>query len=195
MSDPSSSAPPLRALVGVFVIAALVAGIASMLVFIALDRYDGGNVEIVPSALPTIAVEIRGAVASPGVIGLPAGARLVDAIAAAGGISADADDATMNLAARVGDGEVVTIPSKVPATPVQVPTPSTEGGVTGPVNINTATTADLDTLPGIGPVIAERIVAYRDANGPFQSVDVLVEVDGISDTMLESLRPLVTVHD
>jgi competence protein ComEA len=194
MTDPSPPVSPLRALVGVFVIAAIVAGVASTFVFVVLDRYDGNSIEVISSGLPTIAVDVRGAVATPGVVVLPSGARLVDAIAASGGLAPDADDATLNLAARVGDGEVVTIPAETPATPVQTHSPSIGGNPqTGLVNINTATAAELEALPGIGPVIGERIVAYREANGPFQSVNALTAVDGISDTMLETLRPLVTV--
>lgn len=156
----------------------------------------------------TIVVDVRGAVASPGVVRLPAAARVADALAASGGLSDDADVSRLNLAARLADGQRLVIPSLATAAampPTPPPTRATASPETAPisgtstavatrlVNINTATAAELEALPGIGQVLAGRIVAYRDANGPFRGVDQLTEVEGISPKLVERLRPLVTV--
>ena len=179
-------------MLGVGLLSMIVAALASVTVFVLLDRYDRPTIEIVEGDPATITVQISGEVATPGVYPLPAGARLADLLDASGGLTDDADAASLNLAARVGDGEVVRIPSSFVATPVPVTPSSSE--VAGPVNINTASLDELETLPGVGPVIGERIIAYRDENGPFDTVDNLTSVDGISDSLLEQLRPLITVE-
>lgn len=148
-----------------------------------------------------IAVEIAGAVATPGVYELPAEARVVDAVDAAGGTTADADLGSVNLAQRVRDEERLVIPSRTP--PPTVAATSDELGPTTAaghaervrVNINTASAAELDGLPGIGPAIAQRIIDYRTEQGPFQSVDELARVNGISSTMVDELRPEITVGE
>lgn len=156
----------------------------------------------------TIVVDVRGGVATPGVITLPAAARVADAVAASGGLSAGADVSQLNLAARLADGQRLVIPTGPPpaaAAPAQSPTvqgvvnaatqppASTTVSPVRLVNINTASVEELEALPGIGEVLAGRIVAYREANGPFRTVDQLGEVSGISAKLVESLRPLVTV--
>jgi competence protein ComEA len=140
---------------------------------------------------PTVVVQIGGAVATPGVYTLPGGARLQDAIVAAGGLASDANPSSLNLAARVGDGESITVESLGRAT--EPPAPA--GGELAVVNINTATLDELDSLPGIGPVIGERIIAYREEHGPFVTIDGLIEVEGISANLLERLRPRITVDE
>jgi competence protein ComEA len=150
-----------------------------------------------------IVVDVVGAVRRGGVVRLPAGARVVDAIAAAGGATADADLVRLNLAAPVTDGSRIAVPRiGAPAPPVDptavsgVTTPGTdETGATpgAPVDINTATADQLDTLPGVGPATAAAIISDRKAHGPFRSVNDLGRVRGIGDAKLEQLRPLVTV--
>lgn len=148
-----------------------------------------GGADITVSSVPEgpIAVSIDGAVASPGVFALPANARLNDAIVAAGGLASNADLAGLNLAARVGDGEQIVIPSTSRVSVTASP------GASGLIDINTATAAELDQLPGIGEVLATRIVAYRQLHGRFTSIDQLIEVDGISRNTVDELRDLVTV--
>lgn len=136
-------------------------------------------------------VHVAGAVAAPGLYVLGADARLVDAIAAAGGFAADADRAAVNLARPLSDGEQLYVPT--------VGETATSGGIgsgvagDGRVDLNTATAAELEALPRIGPALAERIVAWRDVNGRFTSVDDLLAVSGIGAKVLDSLRDLVRV--
>lgn len=150
-------------------------------------------VQVVVSAIPAaqIRVQVDGAVATPGIVVLPGDARLIDVVNAAGGFTDEADVTVLNLAGRVGDGERVLIPM-LGAAPT-VPSMSPSGEPVAPVNINTATLAELDDLPGIGEVLAGRIVDYREEHGPFTSIDELSDVKGISPRLVEDLRPLVTV--
>lgn len=149
-----------------------------------------------------MAVHVVGAVVAPGVVEVPAGSRVADAVSAAGGLTAEADPAGVNLARPIGDGEQVVVPRPgevaLPVAPAGGPggsgSPPGPGGPAGQlVDVNTAGTAELDALPGIGPVLAQRIVGFREANGPFTSVDEIVEVPGIGDAVLASLTPLVRV--
>lgn len=144
------------------------------------------------SPAASVYVHVSGAVAAPGLYLLAEGARVVDAIAAAGGFAEGADEAAVNLARPLSDGEQLIVP-------LVGQTPATSSGGTAPasgdgrVNLNTADVAALDTLPRIGPAMAERIVQWREANGGFTSIEDLLAVPGIGDKMLESLRELVTV--
>ena len=159
-------------------------------------------------AVPTeVVVHVAGAVVTPGVQRLPAGARVVDAVDRSGGARPDAELARVNLAAPLVDGQQVYVPvagETVPAPPPGASSPAGAGGRSpaGPsvdggsgqlVNLNSATAEELDTLPGVGPATAEAILSHRDANGPFTSVDQLLDVRGIGDAKLEQLRDLVTV--
>lgn len=146
-----------------------------------------------------IVVVVEGAVATPGVYRLPADARYQDAITAAGGASEQADLAMVNMARRIRDEDRITIPMRGVGgmtSPAVVPGDATlidPSGTTGGVNLNTATTSELESLPGIGPVLAQRIVEARTTNGPFESVDDLALVQGVSRKLVDDLRPLVMV--
>lgn len=143
-----------------------------------------------------IFVHVLGAVRRPGLFELRDGARVMDVVAAAGGLIDTADPAGVNLARIVGDGEQLYIPQLGEAQPGAPPgaAPGTAGGATGgKVNLNTATAAELDILPRIGPAMAQRILDYRDANGRFSSVDDLRNVTGIGDKTFESLKELITI--
>lgn len=147
-----------------------------------------------PSAEVVVAVE--GKVAKPGVVRLPAGSRVADALAAAGGAGAGVDTAMLNLARKVVDGELILVgvtPSPGMAVPGAQPAVPGGGAPGGPVNLNLATLADLDTLPGVGPVLAQRILDARTAQGGFQAVSDLRKVDGIGSSRYEQLKDLVTV--
>jgi len=154
-----------------------------------------------------VVVHVVGRVRRPGVVRLPQGSRVEQAVTAAGGARSDADLSRVNLARPLVDGEQVVVPR--PGEPVAPadgapravaggtarssgPGPGVDGqGGAPPVDINTATATELDTLPGVGPVLAQRIVDWRAQNGRFTSVDELSEVSGIGDAVLARLRPLV----
>jgi competence protein ComEA len=142
-----------------------------------------------------LVVHVAGAVARPGVYELATGARVHAAVDAAGGSLPDAATDALNLAAPLADGERVYVP--VVGEPVPPPEPPAASATSpsvpaGPVDLNSATAAELDLLPGIGPATAQAIVDHREANGPFASVDDLEAVRGIGPAKLEAIRPLVT---
>jgi competence protein ComEA len=140
-----------------------------------------------------VAVHVAGRVRRPGLVRLPAGSRVQDAIAAAGGATSGADLDAVNLARRLTDGEQVRVPG--PGDPAPPPAPGVAAGPatpSAPLDLNTATVEQLDTLPGVGEVTAGRIIAYRSAH-PFTSVDELLEVPGIGQRRFDQLKDLVTV--
>ena len=147
-----------------------------------------------------VTVHVAGAVARPGVVSLPGGSRAVDAVTAAGGMVPGADPDRVNLAAKLVDGERLAIPVVGQPPPVEVaPVAVAAGGAAGaasapgPVDLNAATADQLDALPGVGPATAAAIISFRDKNGPFRSVEGLLDVRGIGDARLDSLRDSVTV--
>jgi competence protein ComEA len=138
-----------------------------------------------------VVVDVVGAVKHPGVYRLPAGSRARDAVRRAGGARKRADLASVNLAVLLADGEQVRVPLLAPIGPA----PSAAGSAAPPaiVHLNSASPEELDSLDGIGPSLADRIVAYRVAHGGFRSVDELDEVSGIGPKRLEALRPLLAL--
>jgi len=156
-----------------------------------------------------IVVDVVGAVREPGVVSLPASARVIDAIRAAGGATAGADLSRLNLAAKLSDGARVAVPELgAPAPPIDPaavsaaasggdPSSSSLGDPTGGsaavVDVNTATADQLEVLPGIGPTLAGAIVQERERNGPFRSIDDLTRVPGIGDGRLSQLRDRVSI--
>ncbi|WP_311137188.1 ComEA family DNA-binding protein [Streptomyces sp. I6] len=149
-----------------------------------------------PTREPTgrIVVDVSGKVLRPGVLHLPAGARVADALRAAGGVKAGTDLAGLNRARVLTDGEQVAVGvPQAPGGPAPGPQGLTGGGAQGggPLSLSTATVEQLDTLPGVGPVLAQHIVDYRAEHGGFRSVGELREVKGIGDRRFEDLQPLV----
>jgi competence protein ComEA len=154
-------------------------------------------------ALSSVVVHVAGAVQAPGVFELSAAMRVADAVAAAGGPLADGDLDALNLAASLVDGQRIYVPHVGEVDPAGVPSggspaagsggDAAPGAPTGPLDLNTATAADLETLPGVGPATAAAIVEDRDRNGPFASVDDLDRVPGIGPAKLAALRDQVTV--
>ncbi|MFG1677981.1 helix-hairpin-helix domain-containing protein [Micromonospora sp. NPDC049282] len=145
-----------------------------------------------------VVVAVAGKVRRPGLVRLPAGARLADAVEAAGGALPGVDVALLNPARKVTDGELILVGVTAPpgqAAPGPAAGPAAGGGAApaGPVNLNTATLAQLDTLPGVGPVLAQRILDHREQHGAFRSVSDLRQVEGIGDARYEQLKELVTV--
>jgi competence protein ComEA len=144
---------------------------------------------------PPVVVHVAGRVRSPGVYTLSGGARLVDAVAAAGGALRDADLEALNLAALAVDGTQIFVPRKgeVAAGGSASVGSSAPGESSGKVNVNTAGLAELETLPRVGEVLAQRIIDYRTANGPFATIDALLDVSGIGQATLDGFRDLITV--
>nr|WP_230860720.1 ComEA family DNA-binding protein [Actinoplanes aureus] len=150
-----------------------------------------------PAGVPgEVVVAVGGKVRKPGLVRLAPGARVADALTAAGGAEPGVDVAMLNLARRVTDGELIMVGvaaapgAPVPGSGVSGAAPGAPGAL---VNLNTATLADLDALPGVGPVLAQRILDARDAQGGFRAVGDLRKVDGIGDARFEQLKDLVTV--
>jgi competence protein ComEA len=144
-----------------------------------------------------LVVDVAGAVVVAGVHELPPGSRVVDAIAAAGGLAPSADGARINLAAPLADGERVYVPAVGEDPPPVVvgssPSSGTDAIASGPLDLNAADESALETLPGIGPATAAAIIQHRAEIGRFTAVDQLLDVPGIGDAKLASLRDLVTV--
>jgi competence protein ComEA len=146
-----------------------------------------------PTERPVV-VHITGAVPRPGVYALPEGSRVQDAIAAAGGFLAEAEKTGINLAALLLDGEQLNIPFIEGASPVlPTPGPTVIAATTELININTASQAELETLPGIGPTTAQSIIAYREQNGDFVSIEEIINVSGIGPGLYERIKDLITV--
>lgn len=150
-----------------------------------------------PLATPTptdapVACHVTGAVVNPGVYTLQPGALIQDAVRMAGGPLAEADLGGLNLAAVVQDQQQIVVPRRLPDLPPNS-TDVTKRPLAGLTYVNTASSEALQALPGIGPVLAERIIDYRDEHGAFIELEDLLEVNGIGTHTLETLRPLITV--
>lgn len=189
----------LYSLVGVMAGFAL----AGLLLFI--SRAPAGEpIKLLPA--PTkepIAVHVIGAVPRPGLYEFAEGARVQDAIDAAGGLLASANVGSINLAALLEDGQQLNIPYKVGEEPTEtsddnslvLPGATEEPSSQGTeelININTASLEELDSLPGIGPTIAQRIIDYREENGPFQTIEDLMNVSGIGPSTFDQIKDLIT---
>lgn len=150
-----------------------------------------------PPTPPPIVVHVTGAVAQPGVYSLQAGSRVMDAVQMAGGLLSQANPDGVNLAALLQDGDQVFIPTIAPTQlPGSQATPGTDARASDVkilININTATQAELESLPEIGPSIAKEIIAYRQKNGPFQKIEDIMKVRGIGEKIFEAIKLLITI--
>lgn len=157
---------------------------------VALAGTDAGETGLVEDAAPRLFIHVVGAVRRPGLFRLKDGARVADAVARAGGPTRRADLSAVNLAAPLADGQQVIVPRRGPDG-----VPAALAGTSAPgakVSLASATVEQLDELPGIGPVTAQKIVDWRTTHGPFRSVDDLDDVPGIGPARIEQLRDLVT---
>jgi competence protein ComEA len=142
-----------------------------------------------------LVVDVAGKVRRPGIVELPAGSRVIDALHAAGGPRPRVDTSALNLARVLVDGEQIVVGLDVPVVPGPLPTATAGGTPTAvsPVDINVATQVELESLPGIGPVTATAILAWRTEHGAFTSVEELLEVSGIGEATLSEIVPYVYV--
>jgi competence protein ComEA len=144
-----------------------------------------------PTARATVVVDVAGKVRKPGLVRTRTGARVADVLAAAGGALPGVDLSTLNLARPVADGEQILV--GLPGPPAVAGTPGVGGSSGGQVDLNTATAEQLEELPGVGPVLAQRIVDWRTEHGRFSSVDELQEVSGVGEKKFADIRPHVRV--
>ncbi len=179
----------LAAAVGAVLVGALRGGGAASTVPLAAPSASAAE----PVAPAVVLVHVLGAVARPGLYELAEGDRVVDAVAAAGGFTEEADQAALNLAQVLADAQQVQVPKVGEAPPAPAPGAAAGTAAGGLVNLNSADLAALDTLPRVGPSTAQKILDWRESNGPFTSVDDLLAVSGIGEATLEGLRDLVTV--
>jgi competence protein ComEA len=147
-----------------------------------------------PVALQRLVVHVVGAVRRPGLYRVSQGGRIADAVARAGGTTRAADLSAVNLAAPLADGQQVVVPRRVAvaASSAAGAAPSAPAAPAGPIHLSTATLEQLDSLPGVGPVTAQKILDYRTKHGAFTSVDELDAIPGIGPARLDGLRDLVT---
>jgi competence protein ComEA len=174
-------------------LAALVAVVSLVLVVINRPEAPTGEFQITEGLNEAESIEqflyvhIVGEIKTPGMYQLPLGARLVDAVFAAGGLTADADNSSVNLARELSDGEQIVV--------FKVGDIAEAGGSApgGLISINRATAEQLEELPGIGPALSSRIIAYRDANGGFKTKEDLLNVSGIGDSIFAGFTDLITL--
>src|SRR6188508_1276692 len=190
MPELSVSRTNALAAAGVLLVVLVVAGRFLLGAGTATSSADAGVAlgaeQIRAAPAPPVVVHVVGAVQLPGLYRLARGKRVADAVARAGGATAKADLALINLAALVSDGQQVVVPSRAP--PGAAPDGEASGG---PVHLNSATIEQLDALPGVGPVTAQKIVDYREKHGAFSSVRELDAIPGIGPARLEQLTELV----
>lgn len=194
--------PGRRGLRALAAVAAVVVSVAAVLAWQARPRTESlsgpeatssATAEPQASTAAVVVVAVSGRVRRPGLVRLPGGARVADAIEAAGGALPDTDLSLVNLARKVSDGELITVGMTAPGGGGPGAGGAVGAAAGGKVNLNTATLAELDALPGVGPVLAQRILDHRQRHGGFRSVSELSQVDGIGDARYQELKDLVTV--
>ncbi len=184
--------------------AAILGAVAVSLAVLALPRPPAPQVVVqqpvvrpavsTPPPTPVLApivVHLSGEIVVPGIYQLPVGARVDDALRAAGGVTPNGDVNRLNLAARLADGQHVVVPRK--ADPVTMSVTAAASPAALRVNVNSATVAELDGLPGVGPVTAQRIVAYRQQHGPFTRIDELREAKLVNQATFDKIKDLISV--
>jgi competence protein ComEA len=195
--------PGRRGVKALAVVAAVVVLVAAVLAYRARPKVEPVAAVSPPPAADAaapatsgpaeIVVSVAGKVRKPGLVRLPAGARVADAVDAAGGTLPGTDLASLNLARRLTDGELILVGVAPPPGAPPASAAGADPAAGGKINLNTATLAELDSLPGVGPVLAQRILDHRAAKGGFKSVGDLRNVDGIGASRYEDLKDLVTV--
>lgn len=162
---------------------------AAVILFVIFPRYDQEPILLPTRAPETVMVYITGEINEPGLYSLPPNSRIFDAIQSAGGFTADADKDAINLAAILEDEDRIVIPSIMKNSDTAI-----SGQHTNLININTASSEELDKLPGVGPVKAQAIVEYREKFGVFLSVKDLLKVNGINQDLFEQIEDSITIN-
>ena len=185
-------------LLSIFLLGAAVA--AALLIVSGPPRTEAVSLLPAPTPAPLL-VHVTGAVARPGVVSLPAGSRVQDAILAAGGLTADAETNALNLSGKLKDGERLHVPvaGEMAAAPAVEPVSDRQPAnlaldQEGPVNLNTASAEQLMALPGIGEVKAAAIIAYREAHDGFKTIEEIMEVSGFGEATFERLKDSIIVE-
>jgi competence protein ComEA len=175
--------------------------LASALILLISTPPRGVPIQLAPPPTPSpLFVDVSGAVHEPGVYELALDARVQDAVQLAGGLLPDANESAVNMAAKVMDGQKIIIPLEGEQLPAIKSNPLEELSVSAsvsdiqPININTATQEELETLPGIGPSKAAAIIEYRSTNGPFNSLEDILEVSGIGEKTLDGFKDLIVIQ-
>jgi competence protein ComEA len=184
--------------IGLILAGVLIGLLAAALIWLASSPPRGEAVTLEPPpTLAPLVVEVRGEVLRPGVYTLSIGSRVQDAIESAGGFTLKADRTAINQAALLQDGQQISVSAEGAARTIG--NPNLVPGATEPaaelVNINTADVATLETLPGIGPALAQRIIDYRSENGDFSTIEEITNVSGIGQTTFDDIQDLITVGD
>jgi competence protein ComEA len=162
----------------------LIGLLAAGLIWLSVSSPRGQSVTLLPTATPSmLTIYVNGAVATPGVFTLPEGSRIEAAVTAAGGFLPSAEEANINLATLLTDGQQINVPGIVDTSHVNV----------GRVNINTATVTELNGLPGIGPTTAQAIVDFRQQNGPFQTIQDILKVPGIGPATFDNIKNFINI--
>lgn len=191
-----------------YILLGVMAGFVLAGVLLLVSRAPAGNpIALLPAPTEApIAIHVIGAVPRPGLYEFPEGARVQDAIDAAGGLLTIANAESLNLAALLEDGQQLDIPYIPGSEPVdgsgsgttvlELPTSATPTAIPSTnlelININTASVDELDSLPGIGPTTAQKIIDYRDANGPFSAIEDIMNVSGIGPSTFDEIKTLIT---
>lgn len=180
--------------------------LAAGAILLASSPPRGHPIHLLPAPTPIpIQIQVDGEVKNPGVYALAKGSRLQEAIIAAGGCTKDADDSSLNLVSTLQDGQRIWIPSQAESEALSLESENSQiidTSKQGPsiqistlININTATQDEFESLPGIGPVTAEKIINYRDTNGAFMSIEEIQNVSGIGPATFEKIKEFITVDD
>lgn len=173
--------------------------LAAGLLILVSGRPRGQSITLSPPPTPApLQVHVTGAVNKPGVYALPPGSRIQQAIDAAGGLTPQADVSMLNLVALIEDGQRLHVPSQGGPAEQTADDPATEErsvSISRKININTATLEQLDTLPGIGEITAQKIIDYRSVHGPFPNIEAIMDVDGIGEGTFEEIKNFISISD
>ena len=186
---------------GLLVFGLLIGLLATGVILLVSNQPKGEPVHLLPrSTVPPLFVHVKGAVVNPGVYSLPPGSRVKDALTAAGGLSHEGEAASLNFADFLQDGQSLTIGSAAPTSAPNLNLLPTQATPNEPnekphelIDINTASFGELDSLPGIGPDKAHKIITYRQENGPFATIESIQEVSGIGPVTYKNIKDLICV--